>query len=698
MKKIAWGLGGLVAVLLIATFVFSGTVTKGTLGKQDIRLWYSGTSAQTFDRTTSQGYTMTLNPLDWVGIDVHQVYGGGVNRTNTVLASAASDVGYSTKRQMFLNPGTWSITADMNVGDYTDLYWNFAPGATLNVDTGITATFPRPENILGTPKFSGAGTVAFSTKGWAYSEWWGIDGTSDDVQINAALTAAGKVKLLAKTYDCRLVITPPSNSVLEGSGNDTVLDGANVAGANKIAIGINGVTNVTLRNFYMDCQSGNHAGVVNNNGQGIQIYGGSTKILLENIYVYDADYMGVHVRTSAEDVTLSNVTVDTGCYSSSLLIGTFLTETGNVRNIQVNNFKSLNSYGHGIGIWNAGTGVTENINLNNTVIKNYGTTAPADGYGIWGSTDAKNVNISNFVIDSAATCSGNGLHLEAIDSWTFTNGEIANIVVGYGINATGAVKRSNFSNITIRDCAVRGILVNDVAVDNNFSNIVISGSVEGGRIGGVRNSFTDLKVVGDFGAAGNGLHITYHAENLVLSNYQIHNTGTGTTGAGLYFDTDEIVSATVKNGRITGTITTPVKGNTGKVKGETASVKIRSVVAAGTAYEVMVLALPATQNYYIASLHLGFSAAIVQDDTDYNTYTVRKYDGAGGAQVGVITAKTTKTTGGSNFAALTPIELVIASHANANVAGGYNISLKKAVGGAGKAEADGLLTINYITY
>ncbi len=49
-------------------------------GKQDLALWDG--VANTFTRSTAEGCNLTLNKLDWMGVDVLSVYGGGTNRTD----------------------------------------------------------------------------------------------------------------------------------------------------------------------------------------------------------------------------------------------------------------------------------------------------------------------------------------------------------------------------------------------------------------------------------------------------------------------------------------------------------------------------------------------------------------------------------------------------------------------------------------
>ena len=67
----------------------------------------------------------------------------------------------------------------------------------------------------------------------AYGEWFGIDGTDDEVQINLALASGvSKVQLLEKTYTCGDEITVPLDVSLIGQGPDeTIIDCNNADGS-----------------------------------------------------------------------------------------------------------------------------------------------------------------------------------------------------------------------------------------------------------------------------------------------------------------------------------------------------------------------------------------------------------------------------------------------------------------------------------
>jgi hypothetical protein len=141
---------------------------------------------------------MTLNILDWIGIDVYQVYGAGTVKTGATIISAACDIGYTNKRNLWLYPGAWTVTADVDVSDYTNIFWTVAPGATITV-TDSTMKFPAPSNVFGHPlqpifTLSGSGNVKFANGSTVHPGWFGViaDGsTSNDTALGTMCTSLG---------------------------------------------------------------------------------------------------------------------------------------------------------------------------------------------------------------------------------------------------------------------------------------------------------------------------------------------------------------------------------------------------------------------------------------------------------------------------------------------------------------------------
>ena len=118
-----------------------------------------------------------------------------------LTAEAACATGGTIK----LNGSTYLISTNLALGD--DIFLDATTNnALLSIANIITLTINSPENIIASKRqqiFTGAGSITFTLGGTRYAEWWGVDGTADDVQINAALASAsiGTVGLLGnKTY------------------------------------------------------------------------------------------------------------------------------------------------------------------------------------------------------------------------------------------------------------------------------------------------------------------------------------------------------------------------------------------------------------------------------------------------------------------------------------------------------------------
>lgn len=77
MKK-SYFLGGLLIALILATFTFADTVTKGLIGKEDFSLHVTDNGgAETFTRATSTGSTLTLTKI----AGDHFIWDGTYTRT-----------------------------------------------------------------------------------------------------------------------------------------------------------------------------------------------------------------------------------------------------------------------------------------------------------------------------------------------------------------------------------------------------------------------------------------------------------------------------------------------------------------------------------------------------------------------------------------------------------------------------------------
>lgn len=130
-----------------------GTFSKGNIGKQDLHLWFSDNSARTFNRPTSQGYNITLNKLDWMGVDILQAFGNGVNQNSIAIAAALTAIAAVTDPiQLWLAPGTWSLTQSHIFG--ANVIVTVAPGAIIDTDMSIrSATYKWTLSGSGTAEY-----------------------------------------------------------------------------------------------------------------------------------------------------------------------------------------------------------------------------------------------------------------------------------------------------------------------------------------------------------------------------------------------------------------------------------------------------------------------------------------------------------------------------------------------------------------
>jgi len=174
--------------IFISSQVFAGTITRGKIGKEDFQLFDGLTG--TFTRPTSSGGTATLHNLDYGGIDVLQVYGDGTTCSDATIRNAINQVG-STEVALNLGRCTWTLTASLTINANTTLI--FQPGGKIQGTAGgATETITINGGIIASPGqqiFGNNITPGGSPKiPYIYPEWFGVDGTADQTEINAAIT------------------------------------------------------------------------------------------------------------------------------------------------------------------------------------------------------------------------------------------------------------------------------------------------------------------------------------------------------------------------------------------------------------------------------------------------------------------------------------------------------------------------------
>lgn len=132
---------------------------------------------------------------------------------------AAAILAISSSKKTVIVDQNANITAD--VSSPSNITWVFIDGAMFNISAGQTATFASPVNIEAATRqqvFTGAGAVSFTNPGTVYPEWWGVDGSSDETEINlafASLSSGGTVECAAASYSIDGSITPANDTTLK---------------------------------------------------------------------------------------------------------------------------------------------------------------------------------------------------------------------------------------------------------------------------------------------------------------------------------------------------------------------------------------------------------------------------------------------------------------------------------------------------
>jgi hypothetical protein len=206
---------------------------------------------------------------------------------------------------------TYTVTTALDMTSYPYIMLEFENGVLL-AGSGAKTLY-SPSNIIASPSqqiFSGSGTISFANMDSpGYAEWWGIDGTADQTEINKALVACKIVQLLGKTYTITGSIQMNTDNMLLGYRDLTVIS-ANLAADNIIESTDSTVRTYrwTIKDIKIDNTSRDNAGAV-----GIAIIN-QKDFVIENVSVNNCEtafqaaaisYNGVFRKCLA-------LTVDTG--------------------------------------------------------------------------------------------------------------------------------------------------------------------------------------------------------------------------------------------------------------------------------------------------------------------------------------------------------------------------------------------------
>jgi len=290
------------------------------------------------------------------------------------------------------------------------------------------------------------------------------DGTADDAQINAAITAlptnGGTIVLMEGTYDITATISITKPVKLCGVGWSTILKPSADVSVITVGNGSTAETDVEICHLQID---GNKSSLTSTS-HGVYFNTSISRSSVHDCYIHDTHDTGIHMVTVNQVNIYDNLIVDVGTGSAGGGIGF---NSGSYRcTVSGNTIISPNK--HGIVI-SGGDGHCYDFTISGNYIYSSGE------IGISADQDTDYVTITNNVIDTTTL---DGINLESSGATITHSGIISNNVVknagssGISIGGVaGTVSKNNIvSNNTIEDSANNGILA--IYCDN----CVISGN------------------------------------------------------------------------------------------------------------------------------------------------------------------------------------------------------------------------------
>jgi parallel beta-helix repeat protein len=378
------------------------------------------------------------------------------------------------------------------------------------------------------------------------------DGTADDVQINAALTAGagGKVVLLEGNYQITANIVVPASTHFSGMGKGTILTTTDAVGITNMVV-ING-NNVTISDMKLVLGAGaGDAGTRPN-----VIYADTrTNLLLENLWIYGdqtvaddaalARQNGIYF-TATTDSKVINCIVENnkksginlaGSSDSNLVSGNRITACVSagieVRGSEYNNAVANRCYANLTGIANY-TDADYNTYVGNTCIGNttsgiylnagvhnqaVGNTCNVNGIGI-SCTTATYSNITGNACDNNT---GNGIILTA-DYATVTGNMIWS---AGGTNPAIEATSVDYCIVSGNSCFGTGAGISCSAMTNSaITGNIVQGGV-GIKISGASHDNTITGNTCSDSPAGNGIVVQSSDYNTVSGNTVENNADKG---------------------------------------------------------------------------------------------------------------------------------------------------------------------------
>lgn len=537
-----------------------------------------------------------VNTIGAIDGGVYSANGASISG-NTIYLQAASAVQVG-----LVNTGTQAFAGDKTFnGTLTVNDTVIAAGKSITITGGNTASRPASPTegmvyfdtttkqllTYANGKWQGdrsttTKTVAASNSSQAQKDAadYVADGTGDQAEINAALTAAagGKVYLFEGTYTASATISIPNNTMLSGAGSGTLIQMADIDVDDNLIENSDASTgtNVTIRDLKINGRRDlNTLGTQNGiyltgmgGGTGGTARSGAliTNVEAINFRVGDA----IHLQSSMYSKIVGNTVRNNGddgiglaSSSNHNTISSNISQ-GNVSGLSLsssnNNEVTGNSFeDNGTSVWVFGTSQYNTISSNTATngVKGYyiitasnntfsGNTAKNAIDGFYIDTGASS---NNFTGNTAAGNSDHGFYVTGTKS-TFTGNNI------YGSGADGIITSSVSADNTFSSNTIANSV--DDAIDHSGDNTTFTGNTITNNAGGitVKATASDNTITGNtiVSASFGGVYV-YGSNNLISGN-RIKDSGGLSNNNGIYLtaaDYNTITNNTITDASATTT-------------------------------------------------------------------------------------------------------------------------------------------------
>lgn len=613
----------------------------------------------------------------------------GTFRADTALQSPGLDTGVSGA----LNIGTTNATA-INLNKNTVM----SAGVSLTVTGGATGTRPgsptegmvyydsTTKQLLTyangkwqSDRNSSTKVVAASDSAQALKDMadYVADGTNDEVEINAALTAAagGRVYLTEGTYTAGATIFMPNNTALAGSGKTTIIKLAALGGVSDNLIqntDTSAGTGIVIQDLTLDGQKSLQTGSPTQVGIYINGMGSGTGASalpgakITNIKVINFKTYGIYAYASSNNTISDNFiqgSGDAGVVFSQLAKNNIVSGNTIEGNADVGIYIAVNSDSNTItnNIIRSNTASGIDVRSASAIISN-NTISDNGNYGIMALTATNGVFTNNLITGNTSV----GIYLSG--SYGTVNSNVISSNSGGGIY----IFQSNYIVIDgnkISTNTGRGVDLSDVTYVSVTSNIIVDNTTQGLGASSLYN--TDYSNISGNTFANNGASGAYSAINLSsgndptslpggTSNTITNNLITDTAGTGYAILIGQWMTNTyLSNNKYSGTGASSISDsgvNTSYVNQVNSSGDIinrgQNGLAVGRLTATSTLSI---QGSYVSSALSSPAAPTVTNvgtagSTSY-TYAISAYDGVGETQISSTTTTATgnATLNGTNY-------------------------------------------------